>query len=199
MGRLRRSAVWIRRWKHTRGFGVQSPWAYRFIRYVINEHYPYYSYEDLRLRWFRIDVLSRKMAELLFRIANDRQARHWYFYGEVPACWEDYVRTACSHADVTVIDEQWTPYIGELEKDFHGNVVVIDADEAGKTVYDRYASRAHEGSLLIVLDIHDNKQALRRWRNMRDDKRSGITFDLYYCGLIFFDHRLIKQDYIVNF
>ena len=48
---------------------MQSPWAYRFIRYVINEHYPYYSYEDLRLRWFRIDVLSRKMAELLFRIA----------------------------------------------------------------------------------------------------------------------------------
>ena len=41
-------AVWLSRINHCRGFGVQSPSAYAFIRYVVNEHYPYYAYEDLR-------------------------------------------------------------------------------------------------------------------------------------------------------
>ena len=39
---------WLRRCGCNRGFGVQSPSAYAFIRYVINEHYPYYAYQELR-------------------------------------------------------------------------------------------------------------------------------------------------------
>ena len=37
---------WLCRCKYCRGFGVQSPSAYSFIRYVINEHYPYYAYSE---------------------------------------------------------------------------------------------------------------------------------------------------------
>lgn len=33
---------------------------------------------------------------------------------------------------------------------------------------------------------------------MMNDSRTGVTFDLYYCGILFFDKR-IKQNYIVNF
>ena len=44
---IKRFIVWLRRVRYSRGFGVQSPWAYRFIRYVVNEHYPYYKYEHL--------------------------------------------------------------------------------------------------------------------------------------------------------
>ena len=40
--KVQRYLHWLRRIKYCRGFGVQSPSAYRFIRYVINEHYPYY-------------------------------------------------------------------------------------------------------------------------------------------------------------
>ena len=39
---------WFRRCGYSRGFGVQSPSAYSFIRYVINEHYPYYAYQELQ-------------------------------------------------------------------------------------------------------------------------------------------------------
>ena len=48
MNPIKRYIIWLRRMSYSRGFGVQSPSAYRFIRYVISEHYPYYAYADLR-------------------------------------------------------------------------------------------------------------------------------------------------------
>ncbi|MDE6108835.1 MAG: hypothetical protein K2F72_00935 [Muribaculaceae bacterium] len=39
---------WWRRLRHSRGFGVHSPSAYRFIREVLCEHLPYYGYDLAR-------------------------------------------------------------------------------------------------------------------------------------------------------
>ena len=47
MQRLRHAFVWLKRIGHCRGFGVQSPTDYWLVRYVINEHWPYYQYASL--------------------------------------------------------------------------------------------------------------------------------------------------------
>ena len=57
---IKRSIVWLRRIRYSRGFGVHSPWAYKFIRYVINEHYPYYKYKDLEELVYGLDRRPRK-------------------------------------------------------------------------------------------------------------------------------------------
>lgn len=60
-----------KRWRHGRGFGVHSPFAYDFITRTLRERLPYYAYHNL-------DVLAaeqslsraeRKSLRLLFRIA----------------------------------------------------------------------------------------------------------------------------------
>ena len=38
----------ISRWRHGRGFGVHSPFAYRFITEVLRQPYGYYAYRELR-------------------------------------------------------------------------------------------------------------------------------------------------------
>lgn len=59
---------WFQRLRHGRGFGVHSPWAYRFIREVLRERLPYYAYPE-------VDALAvawpggRDNARLLMRIA----------------------------------------------------------------------------------------------------------------------------------
>ena len=80
--KVQRYLHWLRRIKYCRGFGVQSPSAYRFIRYVINEHYPYYAYDELRKELPRLDSLTRKRMELYFRISNFRQASLWLDFCE---------------------------------------------------------------------------------------------------------------------
>ncbi|MBP1614910.1 MAG: hypothetical protein H6Q13_2358, partial [Bacteroidetes bacterium] len=37
------------------------------------------------------------------------------------------------------------------------------------------------------------------WRRMQSDERTGISFDLYDFGIIFFDKKKIKQHYLINF
>lgn len=40
--------AWWQRLRHSRGFGIHSPFAYRFITEVLNQPYAYYSYDKLR-------------------------------------------------------------------------------------------------------------------------------------------------------
>ena len=44
---IRRWLVWLSRIHRVWGFGIQSPTDYAFVRYVVNEHWPYYAYEEL--------------------------------------------------------------------------------------------------------------------------------------------------------
>ena len=73
---LQTVGVWLSRITYCRGFGIQSPSAYRFVRYVINEHYPYYAYADLQKR---VPVESRvalRLLRLCLRVANEVQPRY---------------------------------------------------------------------------------------------------------------------------
>lgn len=59
---------YISRVGKSRGFGIQSPWAYRFVTEVIGERLPYYAYEDID-RSCRTKR-ERKYRKLLLRISN---------------------------------------------------------------------------------------------------------------------------------
>ena len=83
MNQLKRCLVWLSRIHRCRGFGIQSPTDYSFVRYVVNEHWPYYAYEQFR----DDDWLTRKLGYLYFRLANyvqpqimlaDRYQRYWH-------------------------------------------------------------------------------------------------------------------------
>ena len=69
MNQLRRWLIWLSRIHRCRGFGIQSPTDYAFVRYVVNEHWPYYAYDSLPDDpW-----LTSKLGKLYFRLANWRQ------------------------------------------------------------------------------------------------------------------------------
>ena len=55
-----------------------------------------------------------------------------------------------------------------------------------------------EKTMLIIEGIGYDATAKAIWQKLVNDSRVGITFDLYYCGIAFFDKRF-KQNYIVNF
>ena len=55
-----------------------------------------------------------------------------------------------------------------------------------------------DDSIMILEGIKSSRATRERWKSMMNDSRTGVTFDLYYCGILFFDKR-IKQNYIVNF
>ena len=95
MRRIGRALVWLRRVNHCRGFGVQSPWAYRFIRYVVNEHNPYYAYERMNDQLPDLDEQTRKMCRLYFRLANFMQAQRIFSYCSPTTAYAAYIKEGC--------------------------------------------------------------------------------------------------------
>ena len=172
MNRLRHVFVWLSRINCCRGFGIQSPTDYAFVRYVINEHWPYYAYENMGRgdSW-----LKRKLGRLYFRMANSRQAKT--VIDRVGA--SEYLSQGCRHSLMA----------DDAEK---VELAVLGINDGVKELF----SRCDDQSVIAVQDIRLNKPL---WKELVADNRVTISFDLYYCGILMFDHNRVKQHYKINF
>jgi hypothetical protein len=164
--------VWLRRLHHSRGFGIQSPTDYAFVRYVVCEHWPYYAYDTVGQG---DDWLTRRLGRLYFRLANWRQPRTVVTDG-----YEDYFAAGCRRAAVT--------------RRLEGVAELVRVSVEGAV--EQVLGHTDERSLLVVEGIWRDKQ---RWQRLVADERTVITFDLYYCGILMFDRKRTKQHYIINF
>lgn len=187
MWRFDAIAVWLRRIGHCRGFGVQSPSDYRFVRYVVNEHWPYYAYADLEKQLPNVDRQARKLCRLYFRIANFLQPRLVVDFRPHSDAYSAYIHRGCNKAVIA----------HELPNNRDIDLLRIDANAEGYAAFVK--AKLTKQSILIVENIKCNRQAKHIWRHIRSDTRITVTLDLYYAGVAFFDTQRYKQNYIVNF
>ena len=175
-------------------FGVQSPSAYRFIRYVINEHYPYYAYDELRKELPRLDSLTRKRMELYFRVANFRQASLWLDFCERNDVIATYVGRGCHATQVhRITDLQQTTADDRIE------VLRICPSAGCEALLEAALQQTDDRTLFIIEDIGYNDTAKRMWQKLLDSDLTSVSYDLYYLGIAFFDRKRYKNNYIVNF
>lgn len=186
-----RTLVWVARCRHSRGFGIQSPWAYRFVRYVVNEHYPYYAYGPLAAAHPDLTPATRRLMELCFRMANHLQPRTVADFGDSGEAFAHYVKAGCRKASITAHGGAELPPTVDMAR--------FSPSPAMASLYREAASHAGPASTFIVEGIGHDRRARRLWREIMADGRTGVTFDLYYCGLAFFDKKLYKRNYIINF
>lgn len=175
-----RWVIWLTRVHRCRGFGIQSPTDYAFVRYVINEHWPYYAYETLGKN---DDWKTRKLGRLYMRLANWRQPERVESNG-----YEEYWKAGRKKVDVRGKKDD-----GRGMKAVE--VARVDIDDDRETVED-VLDRCNERSVVVVEDIWRDWQ---RWHELEQDERVGTTYDLYYCGIMLFDKRGYKHHYKVNF
>lgn len=192
--KVQRYLHWLRRIKYCRGFGVQSPSAYRFIRYVINEHYPYYAYDELRKELPRLDSLTRKRMELYFRIANFRQASLWLDYSRRDDTIATYVWRGCNATRVRNIADSQQPVSGDKIE-----VLRICPIAGCESLLAAALKQADDRTLFVIEDIGYNDTAKRMWQKLLESDITSVSYDLYYLGIAFFDRKRYKANYVVNF
>lgn len=192
MKSIKRYLIWLRRMSHSRGFGVQSPSAYRFIRYVVSEHYPYYAYDDLRAKYPTLDWLTRKRMELYFRLANFSQADFMVDYSTGSNLLADYVAYGCNRT--TTINA-----LQDATEKVPMRFVRITAAEGCEEFLKTALDKSDQSSIFVVEDISTNDVAHRMWQTLIGSEKVSVSYDLYYCGIAFFDTDRYKANYIVNF
>ena len=185
MSPLPRFLVWLSRIHKCQGFGIQSPTDFDFVRSVVNEHSPYYAYDKLQADGW----LQRKLGELYLRIANWRQ----------PATiltndYQAWFQAGCRSAHITNHNSQLSiinyPLSIELAR------IEIELLSPLTSHLSPLISHCNQQSVVIVEGIWRNWQA---WHAIEHDTRTGTTFDLYYCGIVFFDTQRYKHNYRINF
>lgn len=196
MSQIRSLLVWLRRSRHSRGFGVQSPWAYRFIRYVVNEHYPYYAYDDLSRLYEGYPKQIQKLCRLYFRIANFWQAEQALDYSaasetDINRLYGTFMKRGCNKLEVVPV---------RRAGDFSSvRLMRLSVEGDYRQVFEKAVSLANASTMIIVEQIKRDKESRTFWKSIVDDPRCISTFDLYYCGIIFFDKKRYKENYVVNF
>ena len=188
--------VWLRRSRHSRGFGVQSPWAYRFIRYVVNEHYPYYAYDDLSRLYEGYPKQIQKLCRLYFRIANFWQAEQALDYSaasetDIIRLYGTFMKRGCNKLEVVPVR-----HTGDFSS---VRLMRLSVEGDYRQVFEKAVSLATASTMIIVEQIKRDKESRMFWKSIVDDPRCISTFDLYYCGIIFFDKKRYKENYVVNF
>ena len=165
------------------GFGVQSPSAYYFIKYVINEKCPYYSYDLLKDFNQGISDDYIKIYQLYFRITNFLQPALWIDFSENSSIVRKYVQAARNHI-VFHVDSNML--------DVH-SFDIARIDVANHELFSKLVQMSTENSLIIIEKIYSTPQMTTFWNQIKLDNRVSVTFDLFVCGLVFFDHRSPKN------
>ncbi len=197
---LSRICVWISRIGYCRGFGIQSPWAYSFVRYVINEHYPYYAYGKLRRKFSRRSVSERKMGELYFRLANFLQPSRVLFLfpsdDRLLGFRRKYISSGCSRcefAEIEKLDGSWA------EANSRPLLVCCASSLVSADMIMSMVGRLRKGDMILIEDIKDNKDSRMMWRELRNRLSGALMFDLFYCGIIYVDADRYMQHFKINF
>lgn len=169
-----------------RGFGVQSPTDYSFVRYVVNEHWPYYAYADICAKQPGMGWRERKLGELYLRLANFRQPSTIVNLPPGSPLYAEYFEAGCRKSRLT-------HDLSEAE------TVELLRMDVGSAAFDEVVAKADDRSIVVVEGIHRDRQSRRRWREMKARAEVHVTFDLYYVGILTFDSKRYKKHYTINF
>jgi len=197
MYKLKRLFVWVRRMRYSRGFGVQSPYDYRFIRYVVNEHWPYYAYDELKGQFPEVDRKTLRLCRLFLRMSNWRQAGVIIDYCPPTSAYATYMQAGCRRSRIISVEDSCFSFQ-------RNHIDVVELCRMSLTgdyriFYEQLIGHVDNHSVLVVEEINRDKVSKAFWQEVCADSRTGVTFDLYYCGIVFFNKQRYKQHYVVNF
>ena len=167
--------VWLRRFRHRRGYGVHSPFAFHFLQDVVYEKTPYYAYRELdsHLVWSQ-RLRQRRGLRLLFRLSNYAQP-HRLLLSQGSTLENLYLQAGCQSARLCQQATDIDRTLCYLKHPDENVLNVLDKD-----------------SVLILDDLHHHRQWFR-------DLKAVVKFDLYDLGIAFFNPNYNEQYYIVNF
>lgn len=221
---LVRACNWFCRFRHRRGYGVHSPSDFFLITFVIYEQWPFYAYSvlhGLRKRVEHLPHYREKVDKLLLRLVNYLQPSHLFEIGTgsgLSTCYmaAGNVKMAVTSWDSKVAEEVKQPVPAtqavcycqggvdeacEAWKKLSPSKVMVHIAHTSlyKEAYEQLVSMADSKTCFVIGTPYADEAKKKWWKEVIADPRTGVTFDLYDIGLVFFDKQRVKEHRVVNF
>lgn len=186
----------VLRRQHSLGFGIQSPGAYRFVRYVVCEPSPYGAYLSLHRGYPSLSRRQRRVAELLFRLANRQQSTEAVLFGDMPEAFTGYLTAGCNKTSVQTASVNAAGVDAERHKavSYTGQFLVVEPSCGYRQFMDKAIAEVSACSLIVVLDIHRDREIFAYWQELIASPKATLAIDLRECGIILFDPNLPRQN-----
>ena len=199
---LHRIYATVRRLRQSLGFGVHSPYIYGLQTDVFRERRPYYAYEAIeRLS----DDREARVNKLLFRLANHFRPENVVGVGPDGDRGLECMSLACRGMRCHMLLPPDGPVSTGLLRQALGEggeigFLYIAHPRVCAEAYEAALPLAGDRSLFIIKGIHACKELSAWWKSVEHDAaRTGITFDLYDVGLVFFDRKRPRRNYKMMF
>ena len=158
------------RLRHRLGFGIQSPWAYEFVRDALFEKSRYYAFDHLQ---------GSRADEQLFRIIQ------WLSPSQV----EEHAASAITHQYIALAQACASPSAFHL----HYFGAEAQAELAELLHGEKESFSAHD--CLVIDGIHSSH--LLAWEQLLQHPQVTSTFSLRKRGIAFFDPARQRQNYLL--
>lgn len=171
---------------HSRGFGIQSPFAYHFVVDIVGDTQNYAVYQTLEEKYPE-DRQAQLLHRFYFRMSKWLQVKTW-------------VTTNFKSSDLAYIRAGFNESV-LWSSNVRPDVVIMDLKNNDLDFYhvffENILNLMSVDSVLIVENIHKDIRSYNFWKSIVYDHRTGLTFDLYDCGVVFFDLKKDKRNYRV--
>lgn len=178
---------WLWRFRHRRGYGIHSPFAFNFVTGVVYERGMYYAYPALKAMYKRVQPrnIRFKDGKLLLRLANFAQPKVMGLVGYDVDSWvARCLQAGCSHAQM----------VGERELS-QADFVMLSGAEAVRA--ESVLNSLPTGGTLVLIHAFGRNREV--WKRVIAHPRAVITFDLADFGIVMVRPELNKQDYVINY
>lgn len=205
MEMFRRIWNWVKRFPHRCGYGIHSPSDFYLVTFVIYESLPYYAFGELKSKAYEASLphYRQKVNELLFRLVNHLQPVALFEVGGGNGASSLYIRSACPSVPFVSAGDEGEEVLRSLRVKAEENRGRDFLHVAFTPYYKEVVSEAlplmSDDSCMVIGNIHESAEKSAWWKKLAEDERVRITFDLYDVGIVFFDSKRYKQNYIINF
>lgn len=186
---------WLRRFRKRCGYNIHSPFAFNFVTGVIYEAGRFYAYSALESQGVNIPKRARlKDDRLVFRVVNFAEPKRIVAVGPDAEAFRhtcDYIRAA-RNCPLCV-----NPRIDEL-KATPPDFLYTDCED-WKAHVDHFLPHIHDRSALLIKGIYRSKASLQAWKHLIAQPEVRVSFDLYDFGICFFEKRLNKEHFVINY
>ena len=189
----------IYRYRHNRGYGVQSPYAFHFVTSVIAEKHAYYAYPSINKAAKKCGYKAAR-ARLLFRMTNYVRPRTIMMYApcEAVVCAVSMARPSAQtylfSGDATAEEKLKSV----LRQEQTLGLLYVGDTPACASVVQHAIEYASIDSMIVIEGIHRSREMESFWHEIKQNTAVAVTFDLYSMGVLFFDKSYKKQHYTLK-